>query len=453
MALRKATAEDLDMNHLAKAELSRLQRQYRIMEGDRQSYSQETNIVLRKQRRMIKTLEAERKELLTNLHVAKSPLNDVKDNKVTSELARLLNLTDRYDAAVKSEKLQLSELNLQIKKVEKEVLELKKLDISDNVLLQKSRNTERNVSSLENRLGVVTGKFNMVIAGNGKMRDEINHLLKERSYFNKSFQQLVSRLNSGKKVMVDLIEQATLAYDQREESQNKLQALKERAKQDLQQQSQEIRELQRRLDRDVKLQEFLGVKGQRRIMADLEAREALRFKKKREAAEHMITTFEKILSQIKEFSGETDIDRLAAQFVKQEEENFAIFNYVNELNNEVEALQDQVWNLHQKIEDQRDLRNRRVLQQQETLARLASTLTEKTSSADCVQRKLQECSAILEKLLQGIEHIFHLMRCDRAPVLFLLGDNKHVTAYNVMLYLDIIERRIIDLMNVMCCLE
>lgn len=50
MALRKATAEDLDMNHLAKAELSRLQRQYRIMEGDRRSYSQETNIVLRKQR-------------------------------------------------------------------------------------------------------------------------------------------------------------------------------------------------------------------------------------------------------------------------------------------------------------------------------------------------------------------------------------------------------------------
>lgn len=116
----------------------------------------------------------------------------------------------------------------------------------------------------------------MVIAVNGKMRDEINHLLKERAYFNKSFQQLVTRLNSGKKVMVDLIEQATLAYDQREEAQNRLQALKQRGKQDLQQQSQEIRELQRRLDHDSKLQEFLGVKGQRRIMADLEVREAIR---------------------------------------------------------------------------------------------------------------------------------------------------------------------------------
>jgi hypothetical protein len=50
MALRKAGAEDLDMDQLAEAELSRLQRQYRIMEGDRQSYSQEANIVIQKQR-------------------------------------------------------------------------------------------------------------------------------------------------------------------------------------------------------------------------------------------------------------------------------------------------------------------------------------------------------------------------------------------------------------------
>jgi hypothetical protein len=57
--------------------------------------------------------------------------------------------------------------------------------------------------------------------------------------------------------------------------------------------------------------------------------------KKKEAAERMVATFEEILSQIKEFSGEDDIDRIAAQFVKQEEENFAVFNYVNELNNEV----------------------------------------------------------------------------------------------------------------------
>jgi hypothetical protein len=118
-----------------------------------------------------------------------------------------------------------------------------------------------------------------VIASNGKTREEIDHLLKDRTHFNKVYHQLVSRLTSGKKVTVDLIEQATSAYDQREEAQNKLRALKERIEQDVLQQGQEMRELQRRLDRDVKLQEFLGLKGQRRITADLEAREALRHSK------------------------------------------------------------------------------------------------------------------------------------------------------------------------------
>lgn len=50
MTLRKAGAEDLDMDQLAEAELSRLQRQYRIMEGDRLSYSQEANTIIQKQR-------------------------------------------------------------------------------------------------------------------------------------------------------------------------------------------------------------------------------------------------------------------------------------------------------------------------------------------------------------------------------------------------------------------
>lgn len=54
-----------------------------------------------------------------------------------------------------------------------------------------------------------------------------------------------------------------------------------------------------------------------------------------EALEAQIQKYQSILEQIRELSGEQDIDRLSAQFLKQEEENFALFNYVNELNNEV----------------------------------------------------------------------------------------------------------------------
>ncbi|KAJ9576167.1 hypothetical protein L9F63_006989 [Diploptera punctata] len=347
----------------------------------------------------------------------------------------------------------MSELNWQIKKVEKEVMELKKHDVSDDMMMQRDLKTARNVRNLEDRLGVVTSKFNMMVASNGKLRQEINHLLKERAHFNKLYQQLVFHLNAGKKVMVDLIEQATFSYDQREEAQNKLKALKDRGKQDLLIQSQEMRELQRHLDHDIKLQDFLGVKGQRRILSELEAKEALKKRKKRENTEQLITTYEGILSQIKEFTGENDIDRLTAQFVKQEEENFAIFNYVNELNNEVESLQERVCELRIKIDEQRELSNERAKQQQETLSRLCQTLQEKLNDAKETEIKLKNCNTALNTLLRGIEQIFHLVRCDNDPVLALLGENVHVTPYNVMLYLEIIERRTNELMNVVFYLQ
>lgn len=37
--------EDLEMDQMAEAELARLQRQYRIMEGDRQAYSEEVKMI------------------------------------------------------------------------------------------------------------------------------------------------------------------------------------------------------------------------------------------------------------------------------------------------------------------------------------------------------------------------------------------------------------------------
>ena len=60
-------------------------------------------------------------------------------------------------------------------------------------------------------------KFNRLLASNHKLREEIDHLLKERTYFNQLYQDLTTRLNAGKKIMMDLIEQSTLAYDQRYE--------------------------------------------------------------------------------------------------------------------------------------------------------------------------------------------------------------------------------------------
>lgn len=53
-------------------------------------------------------------------------------------------------------------------------------------------------------------------------------------------------------------------------------------------------------------------------------------------------SYEAAFQTIKEATGIEDIDLLVSKFIEVEDKNFALFNYVNELNNEIELLQEQI---------------------------------------------------------------------------------------------------------------
>lgn len=60
-----------------------------------------------------------------------------------------------------------------------------------------------------------TVKFNKVLTENARLRNEIDNLLVQRSQFNEAYKALMARLDDSKQIMMDLIEQATSAYEQR----------------------------------------------------------------------------------------------------------------------------------------------------------------------------------------------------------------------------------------------
>lgn len=62
-----------------------------------------------------------------------------------------------------------------------------------------------------------------------------------------------------------------------------------------------------------------------------------------------IQTFEEAIDKIKEATGETDIETIVDNFIKKEDENFALYNYVNELNDEVEHLQREIDEMNKEI--------------------------------------------------------------------------------------------------------
>lgn len=167
--------------------------------------------------------------------------------------------------------------------------------------------------------------------------------------FNDMWQSMVTQFNDGKKLIMDLIDQSTVAFDQRQELCTKLSVLKDRNENDKVMHIQEMREMQRRLEHDAKLQKFFDIKGQKRLNPELEQRELDKKQNQKENYERQLFEYKEIIERIKQLYGEDDPERLVAQFKRQEDENFALFNYVNELSHEVEVLNDTTQELTDEI--------------------------------------------------------------------------------------------------------
>lgn len=98
-------------------------------------------------------------------------------------------------------------------------------------------------------------------------------------------------------------------------------------------------------------------------------------------------------------AGEQEINKLTAHFIKQEEENFALFSYVNELNDELESLQSRMEQLTAAIDEARALNVHRDQQQAETLEKIGKQLEEQTALADTADEDLAQVIIEEEKRL------------------------------------------------------
>lgn len=88
--------------------------------------------------------------------------------------------------------------------------------------------------------------------------------------------------------------------------------------------------------------------------------------------------------------GEQEIDKLTAHFIKQEEENFALFSYVNELNDELESLQARMVQLTAAIQEANVSNENQSKEQSETLEKLKKELEEETALADAAEEKVTQ---------------------------------------------------------------
>ncbi|KAJ3651791.1 hypothetical protein Zmor_017804 [Zophobas morio] len=417
------------------------------MEGDRKAFLDEVTNKLKKQQRIISRLKKEKDDLTADIKVATSDGQKRKDTTTSFQLEILLQKHDDLIDQLKKEKFRLEEINQQVKKTERQVEKLKLKEVTEGEYQERIKSGRKSVQMLENKLETMIKRFCTVLTENKQMREEIDHLLKERTRFNAIWEKLIFDLNTGKKFMLDLIEQATMAYDQREEWCSKLHALKIRAHNDVIVHTQEMREMQRQLDHDGKLREFLTIKGQKRVMRDLEEKEMRKKEQEKEELEKQIKIFQETLDKIKSFCEEGDVEKIAVKYTKQEEENFALFNYVNELNHELEVLEESIEDIKTRISEQKEICEQKAKKEKNTLESLTKALEKATKIADNDEEILKKAEHELSEVLVGIRGIFESVGCDFTPILGLLGQNPDVNEDNVLIYLGLIEKKISGLIT------
>lgn len=85
-------------------------------------------------------------------------------------------------------------------------------------------------------------------------------------------------------------------------------------------------------------------------MAVCDCSEAMTAEKKKASQTDSVESYEAAFARIKEITKEEDIHLIVNQFIEVEDQNFALFNFVNDQNNQVELLQEQIEQVSSRTE-------------------------------------------------------------------------------------------------------
>jgi len=274
----------------------------------------------------------------------------------------------------------------------------------------------------------------------------------EKKTFDTIRLKLEKELVENKQKIMEGIETSTAAYEARDEAQGKMMALKEKADKDLAQYNTELKELMRIIEHDRKLKEFMRIKSEERaemMEGELSSQRKKKDEKERgDKAEETIESYEAAFQTIKEATGIEDIDLLVSKFIEVEDKNFALFNYVNELNNEIELLQEQINENQAEIEKFKSEEVEMASQRKALLKDLEDSLSSSTEQADQYDTQYKQSKKILEQLKSGVDSLFNKTNCDRSAITDMLGGASGVTDANMMQFLGLIEQRTNELLQV-----
>jgi chromosome segregation ATPase len=378
---------------------------------------------------------------------------------------RLQDEASRYMKKIEAERAKIAELDKQIMKYQELILEQKTRLGGVNAAQLNNQLIQKQIKVLDNRLDKSLTKFNETVAHNKELRQRIDEFRRERIVFDGIYKKLERDLHEKRNEMAAIIEDSKNAYSQRDKSQSEMSALQQHADKERAEFESEFKELGDLIKQQQIMLEQLRLKQFERTNDDNVQTSTVSEERPGEhnnainawgvgnkdkamvpLSQEKIHSYEEMLLKIQESTGITDIQEIINKFLEAEEQNFSLFNYVNDINSEIERLEHSISNMRSQIEKYRGQGMSTDTQRKKTIRDLEDKLTKTDKKASEYEARYQVAVRTITQLKNGIQSIFTRIGATSTSVDEMLG-NQGVTESNMMQYLGIIEQRTTEILQ------
>lgn len=438
-------------------ELMQLQREYRHMELNRRAYAEESQAVLRKQQATIDKLRKDNDAIKGDIAMIMRSSNRPMTSAQQENIQKMHDLGDKYANAIDFERKNISIMEEQVAILKQKILHQRRAMGGVNASKDNHFMIQKQIRILENRLEKALVKFNEAIAHNKTLRNVIDDLRRERVVFESIYRKMERELHERKQKMAEIIELSNQSYEQRDTFQMEVAAIEQANRKEQEDFEEQMLELGRMLENELKLPApggrigtaSTGGLGHSMSSDDMKnatkggAWSSVGIGGASDAFER-VQNFEEAFNKIKSATGISDIEELVRTFIKNEDHNFSLFNYVNEQNNEIEKYEEQIQSLREEERRFAQESGDDVHQHKQILKELESKLANTESMAEKYEIRCQDLQRVVESLKRGLQSVYEKLDVaaaegdDEAPA--NLGDSA-VSESNMVSFLGIIEQK------------
>ncbi|CAH8503588.1 unnamed protein product [Schistosoma turkestanicum] len=441
-------------------EYERLHNQLRILQNERQKQIDGFTFKLGKYKKSTEMLEKENEEIKNLLSLVDSTYNKKQDMKCIEQLKQILQDLDHTHLQINELKAYGKRLDSEAHKIEKllqEKQQVRRIQAKKELETAELKvQVEKKLLAMENNLHEKNMRFCDTLAYNKKIRHEIECARNERNIYCSIHQKLRDKLIHLNKLKTKLIQQASLIYDQRADAKYKSNALKEKNEKDNATFETEIKDLQRIIDHNDQLRKFMATKSDDRLEWKQKAdNRRQKYGSTGEIAQQQrcqtIQEYELTMNRLQLITGKSDIQQMTRYYRRNEDDNFTMFKYVTELNNQIECLNDDIVNIEKTIsefhEEQKEFEKQRI----NRINELQEQIKADREAANAAENRAIHIHKLLDQIKKEIKQLTIKLGCDLSRITEMLGgDGDEITERNLMLYLNILEQRVDELLSVKC---